>query len=105
MNRLTDFPSLLPLRQDHQHLLDRRRRGLLHDEVRPPAAPPFAFAGDSAEPHQEMTCDRLRFLAGQRDPELLLEIVQSQGAVEEETALAGRLETGALLLVVLVFDG
>src|SRR5262249_12725133 len=92
--------SLLSFRQNHQHLLDRSRRGLLDDEVRPSPPPAFPFARDSAEAQEEVSGDRLGLLARKRDAELLFEVVQAEGSFEEETPLAGGLEPRTFLFVV-----
>ena len=79
------------------------RGGFLDDELRPAPLPALALARDAAESQHQVPGDGLRLVRGKLDPELLLDVVEPEAAVEQIRPLARGHEAG-LLLVELVLD-
>src|SRR5215510_12770857 len=94
----------LLLRQDHQHLLDCGRSRFLHDEVGAPPSPTIALSRDASEPEHQVSRDRLGFFTRQVDPEILLELIEAEAAIEEIAPIARGRKAGPLLLVELVLN-
>jgi hypothetical protein len=90
--------------QDHLHPLDGRGRRLLDHEIGLAPLPPLALARDPAEAEHQVPRDRLGFVAGEAQAELLLDLVEPEAPLEEVLALSGGDEPGRLFFVELVLD-